>query len=291
MKVAALIGDPVGHSVAPVLHEYLAARTSQEFRYVKLSIPPERVDAAATAMVTLRFAGYNVTLPHKEAVGASLDTVDTVATSVGAVNTVIIDDAGRSIGTNTDWIGIADGLIQHGHPRRVEADRRAVVLGSGGAARAAIYALTQLGYAAITVFYREPADLKTIALRQQALQLSSLEMRTYSDVAEYIERADTVVNMTSAGMADNDPAPFDLARIAHLDLRGKWFLDAVFNPLRTPFLELARRNQAVAIDGLWMMIFQGIPAFSAWTGRVVKLDQSQLNEIHMVLSTALQDVR
>ncbi|ORX14593.1 hypothetical protein AWC31_25765 [Mycolicibacterium wolinskyi] len=240
-------------------------------------------------MRQLGFVGYNVTIPHKEDIGVYLDVIDDVASEMGAVNTVIIDGK-RAIGTNTDWIGIAKGLVHHGHPTKVGKDRSAVVLGSGGAARAAIYALNSLGYAKITVFYLEPEDAKTARLRTRAEAGSGFTLETYDSVDRAIAKADVVCNMTSAGMHGNDPAPFDLARIADIDLNGKWFFDAVFNPLDTPFLQAGARGGAMCVDGLWMMIYQGIPAFESWTNRQLTLKTNDLIELHRILRHALADV-
>ena len=91
-------------------------------------------------------------------------------------------------------------------------------------------------------------------------------------------------------MHGSDAAPFDLARIAELDLHGKWLFDAVFNPLNTPFLEIGRRRGAVCVDGLWMMIYQGIPAFESWIGEPVQRGARDLQELHRILDRALVEV-
>jgi shikimate 5-dehydrogenase len=144
-----------------------------------------------------------------------------------------------------------------------------------------VYALSYPGYDEITVLYREPQDDKTRALERQAATSGRFTVSTYHTVEVCIAAADVVCTMTPAGMRGNAVAAFDLARIAELDPRGKWFFDAVFNPIDTSFLQTSERNGAVVVDGLWMMIYHGVPAFSKWTGIALQLRARQLGAVDM----------
>ncbi|TDD34752.1 shikimate dehydrogenase [Actinomadura sp. KC06] len=280
MTHAALIGDPVEHSVAPVLHTYLAGLSGTSFQYLKIRISRKDLGPSVAALRLLGFAGCNVTLPHKEDVGRHIDRLEEPALRCGAVNTIVFTP-NESVGTNTDWIGIEKSLVFFGHPERA-AGARAVILGSGGAARAAIYALQQLGYTKITVLYLEPPDAKTARLLGQSERLG-IETRPYADLERAVEAGDLVCNMTSAGMAGMSRSPFDLSRLDGIDLAGKYFIDAVFNPVRTPLLQYFEQRGAVTVDGVWMTIFQGIPAFESWNSVKVRISKEQLYELHSVL--------
>ena len=280
MVYAALIGDPVNHSVAPYLHEALARRLGLEFRYLKIKVEQCELEDSLRALQQLGFAGCNVTIPHKEEVAAHLDQVDEVSHSLGAVNTIVFGRSG-SVGTNTDWRGIVDGLRHAGMPDE-NANGKAVVFGSGGAARAAIFALKHLGYKTITLHYVTPADPKTMRLMGQADELG-IVLLDYSSVERTIEEANLVCNMTSTGMVGQEPFPFPLMRLDPIDLSRKYFLDAVFNPIRTPLIEYFENRGAKSIDGIWMMLYQGIPAFEAWTGRKLTLTDSEVLDLHEML--------
>ncbi|MDV8022202.1 shikimate dehydrogenase [Rhodococcus sp. IEGM 1330] len=279
MKYAALIGNPVEHSVAPYLHEYLARMHHIEFRYLKIKVAEGQVHSTLASLKQLGFCGCNVTLPYKEEVKGYVGTLDNAAKGSGAVNTIVLHSDG-AVGRNTDWIGVEQGLIAAGLV--VGPDDRAVVLGSGGAARAAIYALKQLGFETVEVFHVTPADEKTQRLSAES-PTGGFTMHTYDEVVGGIDRAKVVCNMTSTGMAGQDSTPFDLTRLDTISLSGKYFFDAVFNPVNTPFLKYAGDNGAVIVDGIWMMIYQGIPAFAAWTGEEVHLQKAQLRELHSML--------
>lgn len=283
MKYAALIGNPVDHSVAPYLHEYMARLHHIEFRYLKIEVAEGQVRPTIDSMKQLGFCGCNITLPYKEEVKGYVDTLDGAAEDSGAVNTIVFQSGG-TVGRNTDWIGVEHGLTAAGLV--VAPGDRAVVLGSGGAARAAIYALKQLGFASVDVFYITPADEKTERLSAE-LSTGSYTMRTYDEVVSVIDRAKVVCNMTSTGMVGQDGAPFDLNRLDEISIKDKYFFDAVFNPVQTPFLRYAADNGAVTIDGIWMMIYQGIPAFEAWTGEEMRLEKAQLRELHSMLVHAV----
>jgi hypothetical protein len=155
------------------------------------------------------------------------------------------------------------------------------------AARASVYALSYPGYDEITVLYREPQDDKTRALKRQAATSGRFTVSTHHTVEVCIAAADVVCNMAPAGLRGNAAAALDLARITELDPRGKWFFDAVFNPIDTSFLQASERNGAVAVDGLWMTIYQGVPAFSKWTGIAPQLSARQLGDVHERLSVAV----
>jgi len=277
MYYTALIGNPVEHSVSPVMYEYFANTCGIEYRHLKIKAEQERLEQVLSSLWELGFCGINVTLPFKQDVIQYVDKLDADGAACGAVNTISLRD-GTTVGTNTDWIGIKEAFAA----RNIHTGSNAVVFGSGGAARAAIYALKNMGCKKITVLYKEPIDKKTRLLIDQADALG-ITLATYEHVEQYVEEADLVCNMSSAGMKGKDPAPFDPRRLDHVNCAPKAFLDAVFNPVETPLLTYFNERGSVTVDGLWMMMYQGVAAFEKWTGQAVTLQTHELDELHQQL--------
>lgn len=282
MYYTALIGNPVEHSVSPALFEYLAQSQDMDYRHLKINIEPENLKASLESLAVLSFSGLNVTLPYKQDVIKYMDEMDFAPANMGAVNTITFED-GRMKGWNTDWAGIAEGLTAHG----VSTYFKAVVFGSGGAARAAIYALRQLGCDRIFVLHREPVDEKTQKLMVDT-ENSNVTMAPYDRLEEIVRDADIIMNMSSAGMTGQDSAPFDVSRLDKINLQATVFLDAVFNPVETQLLNYFKVRGLTVIDGLWMMIYQGLAAFELWTGHNVSLTEEQKQEIHNSLKKEVE---
>ena len=276
MDVYGLIGNPVGHSLSPPMHEAAYEALGMDARYV--TFEPERGAAAAAVegASALGVAGLNVTIPFKRTVLEAVEA-DPLAARVGAVNTV---DFGHDPprGYNTDVAGVRRALERHGVPL---AGRSTVVVGAGGAGRAAAFALADAG-ADVHVANRtvERAESLAAAVRGDdergdgsgeadgrgpatgdgssvAVTAGGLDT-----LAERVPAADVLVNATSVGMeSDETPVP---AGLLHADLA---VLDAVYAPLETRLLREAATAGATTVDGAWMLLYQGVEAFERWTGR------------------------
>jgi len=260
MMYAALIGSPVSHSVAPTLHEHMARLAGIEFKYLKIHVEKSDLINSLEALRQLGFSGCNVTLPYKEDVVAYLDEIDDVAAESGAVNTLVFRD-GKVRGLNTDWRGVEQGLKFASLPAE-SSNGSVAILGSGGAARAAIFAVRRLGYQSISVFHISPIDDRAKRLQDEAVR-SGFSMHEYDDVTEVIRKANLVCNMTSTGMIGQASSSFALERLDSVDLNGKYFFDAVFNPVRTPFLSYGMARGAVTVDGIWMILVHEVGAGSS----------------------------
>ncbi|GGM68164.1 shikimate dehydrogenase [Halarchaeum rubridurum] len=255
MDVYGLIGNPVGHSLSPPMHEAAYAARDMDARYVTLE--PDAADGAAaiTAADTLGLAGLNVTIPFKR---DALDAVepDDLARRVGAVNTV--DFSGPvPTGHNTDVAGVRRSFERFDVPL---AGADAVLVGAGGAARAAAVALVEDG-ASVHVANRtvERAEALADDVGATASGLDALP--------DVLADADVLVNATSVGMEEDvSPVPADAL---HGDLA---VLDAVYSPLETRLLREADAAGATTIDGAWMLLYQGVAAFERWTGRDAPVD-------------------
>ena len=256
MDVYGLIGNPVGHSLSPPMHEAAYEALGIDARYVTFE-PPDGETAVAGA-ADLGVAGLNVTVPFKEAVFDAVDP-DPVAERVGAVNTVDFSTRPPT-GTNTDVAGVERALSHHDVPTE-RAD--AVVVGAGGAARAAAFALA--GPAdSLHVANRTATRAESLAADVRASlpdDATAVTAGGLDGLADSVPSADLLINATSVGMeTDETPVPADLL---HADLA---VLDAVYAPLDTRLLRDARSAGATTVDGGWMLLYQGAEAFERWTG-------------------------
>lgn len=256
-RVAGVMGWPVGHSRSPRLHGYWLAEHGIDGAYVPFAVRPERLAEALAALPALGVRGVNLTVPHKERALDALDDVDALARRIGAVNTVVVDDAGRLSGTNTDAHGFMANLRDGARHWTAEAGP-VVVLGAGGAARAVAVALIDAGVKAIRLVNRSPARAERLARDLDG----PFVVRPWDERAAALRGAALVVNTTSLGMAGQPPLDVTLDAVGP----GCVVSDLVYVPLETPLLAAARARGLVAVDGLGMLLHQAVPGFAAWFG-------------------------
>lgn len=266
MDVYGLVGNPVGHSVSPPMQEAAFDAHGIEARYVTFEPHPEQFERALEGAEALGIAGLNITVPFKQRV---LECVapDDRARSLGAVNTVAFAADGQATGHNTDVEGVRRAFDRHDVTL---SGRAAVVIGAGGAGRAAAWALTE-GGAAVSIANR------TVSRAEDLADTVGGTAHSLTDLPSLIEDATLLVNATTVGMEeDRSPVP---AAALHGDLV---VLDAVYKPVQTRLLRDAAANGALTIDGAWMLLYQGAAAFELWTG----LD-APLEAMHDALRTSL----
>jgi shikimate dehydrogenase len=250
-RVAAVIGDPVRHSLSPVVHNAAFAALGLDWTYLAFPVPAGRAADAVAAMRVLGIEGLSVTMPHKADIVASLGRCTAAAGALGAVNCVV-REGDDLVGHNTDGAGFVDSLrVDEGID---PAGRRVVVIGAGGAARAVIRSLADAGVAEVVVVNRS-ADRAAVAVR---LAGAIGRIGTVQDVTT----ADLVVNATSLGMGADTrlPVPAELLRPEQV------VVDLVYQPLRTPLVEAAEAAGAHAVGGVGMLVHQAAHAFRLWTG-------------------------
>ena len=255
MQVFGLIGNPVGHSVSPPMHEAAYEELGLDARYV--TFEPETADLAAAVegADALGVRGLNVTIPFKEDVLPLVDP-DPLAARIGAVNTV--DLSGEPTGHNTDAAGVTRALGHHD----VSLSGTAVVVGAGGAGRAAAFALADEGMS-VRIANRTVPRAETLAEDVPGASAHGLD-----DLETPLADADVLVNATSVGMEAPDETPVPAAAL-HSDLA---VLDAVYEPLETRLLREAEAAGATTVDGAWMLLYQGVEAFERWTDRDAPVD-------------------
>jgi shikimate dehydrogenase len=256
MQVFGLLGNPVGHSVSPPMHEAAYGALEMDARYVTFEPAPEDLRAAVEGAAALGIDGLNVTIPFKEDVLELVDPDDHAA-RIGAVNTVDFS-ASPPRGYNTDAAGLRRTFEHHGVPL---GGQTAVLVGAGGAARAAAVALADAG-ADLRVANRTVERAERLAADVGA-RAAGLDV-----LADLLADADVLVNATSVGMEEDvSPVPADAL---HGDLA---VLDAVYTPLETRLLREAAAAGATTIDGAWMLLYQGVEAFERWTGRDAPVEE------------------
>lgn len=263
-EIYGIMGAPVSHSLSPAMHNRAFAVRNLN----KVYLPFEVTDVAAAlkGFLALGVRGVSVTIPHKEKVIPFLDSIDQVAARIGAVNTLVINE-GKIHGLNTDWQGAnrALGEVMELHGRRV------LLLGAGGSARALGFGLKEAG-SQVVLASRNPARGRQLAAE---LECAWHDIRNLSSL-----EADALVNATSVGMrpaADQTPVP-------GLDLAGfKVVMDIVYSPLETRLLREAGAAGCRVVNGLEMLLFQGVAQFETWTGEsapLAEMRQALLARVH-----------
>jgi shikimate dehydrogenase len=255
--VVGVIGDPVDHSLSPLLHNTAFVEMGLDWVSVGFSVAAGQAQTALAGMRALGIAGLSVTMPHKEAVAALVDRTTPVAARLDAVNCVTLA-SGELVGSNTDGEGFVAAL-RHGdgfEPR----GKKCLVIGAGGAARAVVLALAQAGAAEVIVVNR------TESRATVAAALAGPVGRVGRP--EEAETADLVVNATPAGMggAGANPGPELFPLDAAYLVAGQIVVDLVYHPAVTPWLLAARERGAVTQNGLGMLVHQAAVQLRLWTG-------------------------
>ncbi len=247
-KVFGIIGYPVAHSLSPAMHNAAFSAIGYPGVYVPFPVSKDLLPQAVVGLKALGVGGVSVTVPHKVAVMDFLDTIDPLATRIGAVNTIVIRD-GRLEGTNTDWLGAVRALEEATDLK----GKRAVVLGAGGAARAVVFGLLEAG-SRVVVLNRTVAKAEALAK----------ELGTEAGSLEDINRisADILIQTTTVGM-DEDRSPVPAAILSRFQV----VMDIVYSPLKTRLLREAEAAGCRIVDGLAMLVYQGAAQFELWTGQ------------------------
>jgi shikimate dehydrogenase len=250
MQVFGLLGNPVGHSLSPPMHEAAYEALDIDARYVTFEPARDELAAALSGAEALGIRGLNVTIPFKEDVLSLVDP-DPLAQRIGAVNTVDLS-GDEPTGHNTDALGVTRAFSHHD----VDIEGTAVVVGAGGAGRAAAFGLADEGVD-VRIANRTVERAESLASEVPGASAHGLD-----SLGGLLTDAALLVNATSVGM-ESDETPVSKAAL-HADLA---VLDAVYRPVETRLLREAASVGARTVDGAWMLLFQGAAAFERWTGR------------------------
>ncbi len=257
IPLAGVIGSPIAHSRSPALHGHWLKTFGIPGFYIPMDVAAENLSEVLRALPKAGFVGVNVTVPHKVAVLEIADLVTDRATLIGAANTIIFRKDGKIHADNTDGYGFIENLRQNA-PDWNPAAGPAAVLGAGGAARAVIASLLDVGVPEIMISNRT-------RIRAEGLQHDfgkRLRVVDWVQAGNMLEDAATVVNTTSLGMVGKPELRVPLDGLQN----GALVTDLVYAPLQTRLLRVAQEMGCITVDGLGMLLHQAVPGFERWFG-------------------------
>ncbi|NEO93545.1 MAG: shikimate dehydrogenase [Moorea sp. SIO3G5] len=268
-KLLGVIGDPVEHSLSPLMHNRAIASLDVDYVYLPLPVKSADLKNAIAGFEAIGLVGFNITIPHKQSIIPLLSEISTVAQGVGAVNTVYRTDIGW-IGTNTDIEGFITPLQGY---NRDWTQTTVVILGCGGAARAVVVGCAELGCSEIHVLGRNQEKLGQF--KQSWINSSlgiTIHTHPWEQLPELLAQANLLVNATPVGMYPKvEQSPVDDLAMARLPENAIAY-DLIYTPNPTQFLRQAKEQGAIAIDGLEMLVQQGAAAFKIWLGQTPPVD-------------------
>jgi shikimate dehydrogenase len=256
IKKAAVIGFPVSQSLSPKLHGYWLETHGIYGSYEAIEIKPEHLKTSWQKLIDAGYAGWNVTIPHKEKAFELVDACDPISAKIGAVNTVVVGENKKTIGYNTDVIGFIKSIAPHVNSQH----KTATIVGAGGAARAIVIALIESGIMEITIINRTPEKISAIInlIKPHYPEISWRE-KIFTENLKIAE-TDILVNTTSLGMTGQDPLKISISSLPKHAI----VADIIYKPLQTELLKQAQEQNLVALNGLPMLIYQAMPGFRFW---------------------------
>ena len=261
-RVVGIIGNPIRHSLSPVMQNAAFSAANLDYVYVPFAVEPDNLEQAVRGLRALGVCGFNVTIPHKTAIIPFLDQLDETAESAGAVNTVLLTGTSM-VGYNTDGDGLVDSLV-----RDLEfypGEDQILVIGAGGAARGAIAALCRAGARKIVICNRSLENAHSVqcdmTMRYPGTCIDVVEQNQVGK--ELLGATSLLLNTTSLGMNGERIESIDFA---HVPDHAKVY-DMVYSRSGTPLVTASSAVGLRAVNGLGMLVAQGERAFSIWTGQ------------------------
>jgi len=264
-NVFGIMGDPVEHSLSPPMHNAAFKKLEMDSVYVPFHVKKGEIGAAIQGALAMEIKGLNLTIPHKTSVIEHLDEIDHAAELIGAVNTVKFNNGAR--GYNTDGMG-AVRAIEEVTPVK---NKKVVILGAGGAARAVSFQILLEGAGEVVIANRTVGKAKNlrndlVSNLDASVKSSDLDLEVIGEIQD----ADILINTTPIGMYPNiDEEPLINADVMH---EGLVVNDIVYNPFETGLLKEAKKAGAKVVPGTKMLIYQGVEAFKIWTGVEAPVD-------------------
>ncbi len=254
-RIYGVIGYPIGHSLSPHLHN--AAFQLRRMNCVYVPFPVRDLKDFLRVARELNVAGFSVTIPHKQKIMEFLDECDAAAEKIGAVNTVAVK-RGRMVGYNTDYVGIVKALETWGGAGGGLRGKRVLILGAGGAARAAVFACVDAG-AEVLICARRKEKAARLAKEARASIIDRRELAR--------EKFDVIVNATPVGMQGRLEGTADESPLEARELNCELVFDLVYRPMQTKLLKMAERQGIATLSGVEMFIAQGAAQWEIWTGQ------------------------
>jgi len=259
----ALIGNPVSHSLSPIMQNAAFQYLGIDLIYIAIPCKDEDLELVLNSFKKINCKGLNITIPHKEKVFDLCSEISPIANKLKAINTLKLNSKKEWIATNTDVEGFMYPL-----KKLNLAKKKSIVLGSGGAARSVVQGLINLNLSRITVISRNKSSLDELIKNfDNQIKLQGL-LNNNNQAQNLIQEADLIVNTTPVGMKaikhENDALPYGEAFWRSLNSQTIVY-DLIYNPAPTPLLELSAKKGCMTIDGLKMLVAQGIKSLSFWT--------------------------
>ncbi len=271
---AGVIGDPIAHSLSPKIHNFLLDKYNIDGIYIPIQVPKGELQQSIQSLIDVDFAGFNVTLPHKEEIFKICDFKSKTAQLTGAVNTVIITPDKKLFGHNSDAEGFLNNL-KNSFPDFDLKNKLAFLIGAGGASRALIYAIMKSGAKEIFITNRSEDRASEVIKnfsnfsKEVACEISFLPMKEFE---KNLNKCDFLVNSTSLGMLGQDTLEIDLKNLK----KSAIVYDIVYKPLMTDLLKKAEKNGNRIVTGIGMLVYQAMIGFEAWFKRKPEADQELL---------------
>jgi shikimate dehydrogenase len=251
-KITGLFGYPVEHTLSPAMHNAAFKALGIDYCYVPFPVHPDYLEDAVKAIRAFNLCGVNVTVPHKEKVIPLLDEINEEASFIGAVNT-IANSSGRLMGYNTDGRGFIQSLLE----RSISFEgKNVLIIGAGGASRAISYYLSQK----TKTLYLYDVDKEKLEKLVNDLKNIRNNVSSIEDIVR-LERFHIIINATPLGWKKEDPLPFDTSRL----MSDQIICDLIYK--KTQLLKSASRKGCITLNGLGMLLWQGVFASGLWTGK------------------------
>ena len=252
-KFFAIIGDPVSHSLSPILHNYWFKKYKIEAEYNLLNIESKDLETVIRKIRNGELNGINVTLPYKQKIIPYIDKLINDAEETKSVNTVFLDDAGILVGENTDVFGLQVAYLKEISEFK---NKKALVIGAGGVSPSVVFALQKSKIQDITVVNRTYE--KSLFLKKKFRNLNILK---WDLLKENIDKYDVIINATSLGLKNGEEFSFDFKNVKDNLI----YIDTIYNPLQTKTVKYLEKNNKKTFSGLEMFIHQGQKSFYLWT--------------------------
>jgi shikimate dehydrogenase len=280
-KLLGVIGHPVSHSLSPLMHNAALAKLGLDYVYLPFPVAPENLERAIAGFASIGVVGFSITIPHKQAILPLLSEISPIAQAIGAVNTVT-RQGDKWVGTNTDVAGFIAPLQTTYH--QDWSQKKAVILGNGGAARAVVAGCIQLGLAEIHVVGRNLQKLQAFTQSWQNSPFADkFQVHEWQELPNLLHQANLLVNTTPMGMYPHvDESPLSSQEMGYLPGDAIVY-DLIYIPKPTKFLHLAEKQGAIMIDGLEMLVQQGAAALKIW----LQQETVPVNEMRQALQNHL----
>ena len=273
MKKFVIIGNPLSHSLSPLMQNYWFKQNNIAGEYGKLELEEQELKNITNKIKTGELTGINITIPFKQKIIPFVEHLTEAAQKTNSVNTLYFEK-GKVCGDNTDIYGFQSGFLNK-ITKKIDNNKKILVLGAGGVTPSIIYALSQKKIVNIVLANRTIAKAEAIQK-----QFSNVQVIPWNSLKEHLRDTAMIVNTTSLGMKTDDPTPFNDAPIN----KGTIFYDVIYNPDKTTLAKSIQNSGGEVFNGLEMLIYQGERAFEIWTGVKPKIT----NELISLMKAEIQ---